>query len=137
MDKEIQNKRIEQYLEESEAEFDRILEEGERKRHGKMVRWTSLAVVAAAACIGLVLWLAPIRPDTGNQLTPVQIAEGIQQMMLLDIGEIDSIVATPADSYAILTAHLKDGNTCSFILKCNGEDGTTSLFAYTNNQYNN
>ena len=52
-------------------------------------------------------------------------------MMLLDIGDIDSIVATPGDNCAILTAHLKDGNTCSYILTCNEDEGTTSLLAYT------
>ena len=66
-------------------------------------------------------------------MTPLQIAEGIQQLMLLDIGEVDSIEAIPKDSYAILTAHLKDGSTCSFILKCNEVEGTTTLLAYTDN----
>ena len=134
MDKEILNKQIEQYLDSSEAEFDRILEAGESRQHSKVVRWTSVIGVAVAASIALVLWLAPANPAPGNSLTPVQIAEGIQQMMLLDIGEIDSIVATPADSYAILTARLKDGSTCSYILKCNDEEGTATLLAYTKNQ---
>ena len=52
-------------------------------------------------------------------------------MMLLDIGDIENIVVTPMDSYAILTAHLKDGTTCSYILKCNDDEGTTTLLAYT------
>lgn len=125
------NKLIEQYLEDSSASFDRILESGERKRHDRIA---VLVGAAVAACIALVLWLGPMRPASSNSLTPVQIAEGIQQMMLLDIGDIESIEATPADSYAILTAHLKDGNTCSYILKCNDEEGTTTLLAYTNNQ---
>ena len=54
-------------------------------------------------------------------------------MMLLDIGDIESIVATPAGSYAILTAHLKDGNTCAYILQCDGKDGNTTLLAYNDN----
>ena len=69
----------------------------------------------------------------GNQLTPIQIAEGIEQMMLLDIGDIDSIVATPEGSHAVLTARLKDGSTCSFILRFDKQDGTTTLLAYNNN----
>ena len=64
--------------------------------------------------------------------TPIQIAEGIQQMMLLDIGDIDSIVATPYESYAILTAQLKDGSTCAYILKFNDDLGTPMLLAYNN-----
>ena len=119
---------IDRYLDDAEAEFDRILEKGERKR--RIVRWSALAGIAAAA-VAFLLWLAPARPAPSTTLTPVQIAEGIRQMMLLDIGDIDSIVATPGDNCAILTAHLKDGKTCSFILTCNEDEGTTSLLAYT------
>ena len=134
MDQETRNTLIERYLNDAEAEFDRILEAGEKKRRSKIVRWTTLLGGAAAAGIALLLWLAPARPDSNSALSPVQIAEGIQQMMLLDIGDIESIVVTPTDSYAILNARLKDGNTCSYILKCNDDEGTTTLLAYTNNQ---
>ena len=125
MDKEL----IDRYLDDAEAEFDRVLAAGERKR--RIVRWSALAGIAAAAAVALLLWLAPARPAPSSPLTPIQIAEGIQQMMLLDIGDIESIVATPGDNCAILTAHLKDGKTCSYILTCNEDEGTTSLLAYT------
>ena len=123
---------LERYLDDAEAEFDRILEAGERKRRRRIGRWSAVAGIAAAAAVALLLWLAPARPSAENPLTPIQIAEGIQQMMLLDIGDIESIVVTPTASYAILTAQLKDGNTCSYILKCNDDEGTTTLLAYTN-----
>ena len=121
---------IDRYLDEGEADFDRILAEGESKRNRV---WGAVAGVACAAAVALVLWLVPTRKAPENPMTPIQIAEGIQQMMLLDIGDIDSIVATPKDSYAILTARLKDGSTCSYILKCNDAEGTTTLLAFTNN----
>ena len=125
---------IDRYLDGGEAEFDRILAEGESKRHRKIIRWSAVLGAASAAVVALVLWLVPTRKAPENPLTPIQIAEGIQQMMLLEIGDIDSIVATPKDSYAILTARLKDGSTCSYILKCNDAEGTTTLLAYTNNK---
>ena len=125
---------IDRYLDGGEAEFDRILAEGESKRHRKMIRWSAVLGAASAAVVALVLWLVPTHKAPENPLTPIQIAEGIQQMMLLEIGDIDSIVATPKDSYAILTARLKDGSTCSYILKCNDAEGTTTLLAYTNNK---
>ena len=121
---------IDRYLDDGEADFDRILAEGESKRRRV---WGVVAGVASAAAVALLLWLVPTRPAPEDPLTPIQIAEGIQQMMLLDIGDIDSIVATPKDSYAILTARLKDGSTCSYILKCNDAEGTTTLLAFTNN----
>ena len=125
---------IERYLDDGEAEFDRILAEGESRRRQKIIRWSAVLGAACAAAVALLLWLVPTRQAPEEPLTPIQIAEGIQQMMLLDIGDIDSIVATPKDSYAILTARLKDGSTCSYILKCNDAEGTTTLFAYTNNK---
>lgn len=125
---------IDRYLDGGEAEFDRILAEGESKRRRKMIRWSAVLGAASAAVVALVLWLVPTHKAPENPLTPIQIAEGIQQMMLLEIGDIDSIVATPKDSYAILTARLKDGSTCSYILKCNDAEGTTTLLAYTNNK---
>ena len=124
---------IERYLDEGEAEFDRILAEGESKRRQKNIRWSAVIGAACAAAVALLLWLVPTRQAPENPMTPLQIAEGIQQLMLLDIGEVDSIEAIPKDSYAILTAHLKDGSTCSFILKCNEVEGTTTLLAYTDN----
>ena len=51
---------IDRYLDDAEAEFDRILEKGERKR--RIVRWSALAGIAAAAAVALLLWLAPARP---------------------------------------------------------------------------
>lgn len=131
MNKDNRNALIERYLDDAEAEFDRILEAGEQKRRRRTVRWSALIGIAAAAAVALLLWLTPASPSADHPLTPVQIAEGIQQMMLLDIGDIENIVVTPMDSYAILTAHLKDGTTCSYILKCNDDEGTTTLLAYS------
>lgn len=115
----------------TEEEFDTLVSTGERRRRHRTVH-RAVFSAAAAAAIALLIWLVPAGPDTENQLTPVQIAEGIQQMMLLDIGDIESIVATPSGSHAILTARLKDGSSCSYILTCNEDDGTTSLLANSN-----
>lgn len=132
MEKETTHTLIERYLDDAEAEFDRILEAGESRRRRRTVRWSALLGTAIAASVALLLWLVPPRQAAESPLTPIQIAEGIQQMMLLDIGDIESIVVTPNPSFAILTARLKDGNTCSYILRCNDGEGTTTLLAYTN-----
>jgi hypothetical protein len=123
---------IDRYLYDAESEFDRIFaEDGRRRRNVR--RWALLGITCAAA-IALLFWLVPATPSSGDLMTPVQIAEGIQQMMLLDIGDIEFIEAVPKDSYALLTAHLKDGSTCSYILKCNDAEGTTTLLAYNKKQ---
>ena len=128
------NRWIDRYLGDGEAEFDRILAERERKRHRRIIRWTAGLGAACAAAIALLLWLIPSRQNADTPLTPVQIADGIQQLMLLDIGDIDSIVATPKGAQAILTVNLKDGSTCSFLLECNDAEGTTKLLAYSEDQ---
>lgn len=125
---------LERYLDDAEAEFDRIVEAGERKRRRRIGRWSAVAGIAAAAAVALLLWFVPAHPSADHPLTPVQIAEGIQQMMLLDLGDIENIVVTPMDSYAILDARMKNGSICSYILKCNDDEGTTTLLAYSNNQ---
>ena len=118
-------------LDNVEAEFDQILEAGEKKRRRRFFRQASLYGCALAASVALLIWLVPSHQSSKKALTPIQIAEGIQQMMQLDIGGIESIEATPKGSYAVLTARLKDGNTCSFILTYNKE-GSTSLLANSN-----
>lgn len=112
---------------EAVAAFDRMMADAPQPRKRKTIRWIA-GLAAAAALAGLVLLLKP-RTETTPMLTPVQIAEGIRQMMLLEIGDIETIVATPSGDHAILTAYLQDGQTCSYILSYNGEDETTSLFA--------
>lgn len=121
---------IDKYLNTSEVEFDRIIAKNEGKR--RLVRWSAFTGVVSAAAVALVFWLIHASVPSAQPLTPVQIAEGIQQMMLLDIGDIESIEAVPKDSYAIITARLKDGSTCSYIMKCDEVEGTTILLAYNN-----
>ena len=115
-------------------EFDRFLAAGERKLHRRNWRWSAGIATACAAAAALVLWLMPTRQATKNILTPIQIAEGIQQIMLLEIGDIQTIEATPNGSSAILTAHLKDGTSCSYIMKCDEVEGITTLLAYNKKQ---
>jgi len=133
MDRETHNL-LEQYLDKSALEFDRVLAAGERKLHRRNWRWSAGIATACAAAAALVLWLMPTRQASKNTLTPIQIAEGIQQIMLLEIGDIQTIEATPNGSSAILTAHLKDGTSCSYIMKCDEVEGTTTLLAYNKKQ---
>ena len=113
--------------EEAVAAFDRMVADSGPSHKRKVIRLFA-GIAAAAALAGLVLLLKP-RSESASMLTPVQIAEGIQQMMLLEIGDIETIVATPSGDHALLTAHLRDGSVCTYILSYKGEDGTASLLA--------
>lgn len=122
-------------LDETEAEFDRVVAAGEggaedsrrMSRRGRCLR-RGAVIAAAAAALALVLFLRPAR-EQEPPISPVIIAEGIRQIMLLSPDDIESVVATPAGSKAILTARLKDGRSCSYILQYDEDEGTTSLFA--------
>ncbi|MBR1538587.1 MAG: hypothetical protein IJ636_03675 [Bacteroidales bacterium] len=126
-------------LDETEAEFDRLTTAGgnssgtgrQRVRRGRLLRWSAGIAAAAAAVLALVVFLRPAR-EQEPPISPVVIAEGIRQILLLSPDEIESVVATPSGSKAILTAYLKDGRSCSYILQYDEDEGTTSLFADNN-----
>ena len=121
----------EKYLsDEAVAEFDRIVDECERPlRRRRVLRWT--AGIAAAAVVALVLL---VNPDSGRRdpISPVDIAEGIDRLMNLNPDEITSITAIPQGSKAILTAQLKDGRKCSYIMTIEEGTGNLSLVAVNN-----
>lgn len=128
-------------LDETEAEFDRLVAAGGNGsnngnngnngngRGRRRLRWRSGIAAAAAAAIALFFFLRPAGSKE-QPISPVAIAEGIRQIMMLSPDEIETVVATPSGSKAILTAYLKDGRTFSYILTYDTDDGTTSLLAY-------
>lgn len=122
-------------LDETEAEFDRLVAAGGNGsnngngRGRRRLRWCADIAAAAAAVIALFFFLRPAGSKE-QPISPVAIAEGIRQIMMLSPDEIETVVATPSGSKAILTAYLKDGRTFSYILTYDTDDGTTSLLAY-------
>ena len=122
-------------LDETEAEFDRLVAAGGNGsnngngRARRRLRWRAGIAAAAAAAIALFFFLRPAGSKE-QPISPVAIAEGIRQIMMLSPDEIETVVATPSGSKAILTAYLKDGRTFSYILTYDTDDGTTSLLAY-------
>ncbi len=96
----------------SAAEFDNLVRKGEsRRRRQAMVYGTLLA---AAASLALFLTLS-IRSGEA-QFNGIEMAEGIQQIMNLDTDNIRSVTATPKGNRVILTALMKDGSQCSYVM---------------------
>lgn len=118
-------------LDETEEEFDRIVAEGRTavRRRGRRLGWA--VTLASAAAVALFLLLRP-QAAPEKPISPVAIAEGIQQIFLLSADDIVSVDAIPSGSKAILTAHMKDGSAYSYLLTYNEEEGTTSLLACNN-----
>lgn len=111
---------IEQYLNENEAEFDRILAACERKR--RIVRWTALT--GAAAAIAAVL-LFTGKPDD-PAITPLEIVKSLK-ISSLNLGDVESITAVPSGADILVTVLLKDGSELPFIMSKDGGTGTLFL----------
>ena len=131
MNTEITTEDIErQYLsDEAAAEFDRIV-----GRHEKRLRRKRLSLWAggiAAAMIFVVVFKPMISNET--PIDPVMVAEGITGLMNIDSDRIESIVAKPKGSKAIVTAYLQNGETRSYIMTTD-DSGWMTLTAVNINQ---
>lgn len=100
----------------SAAEFDRIVRKSESRRRRPIVWGTMLA---AAASLALNL------RDSKCGFDGIEIAEGIQQIMNLDTDNVRSVTATPEGNRVILTALMKDGSECSYVMR--REDGASAV----------
>ena len=110
--------------EESAAEFDRIVRKSEFRGRRPIIWGTMLA---AAASLALVLTLN-LR-DSKCGFNGIEIAEGIQQIMNLDTDNVRSVTATPEGSRVILTALMKDGSQCSYVMRRDDDAGAVSITA--------
>lgn len=128
-------------LDATDAEFDQIMagradtrrdgrSGGRAPLRGRRLRW--LVGLSAAAALAAIVWLALPSRKTEPSLPPVVIAESIRQILLLSPDDIESIEARPDGAKAILTAHLKDGTCCSYILTYDEDEETTTLLACQN-----
>ncbi len=112
---------------EGAKEFDRIAVPKASPLKMKIFRWAGgIAAVAAAVALFFIL---NSRIPQEKPISPVEIAEGIDQLMNLKSDDITSITAIPQGSRAILTAKLKDGRECSYIMTIEEGTGNLSLVA--------
>ncbi len=112
---------------EGAKEFDRIASPNAILLKTNIFRWAAgIAAVAAAVALFFIL---NSRIPQEKPISPVEIAEGIDQLMNLKPDDITSITAIPKGSRAILTAKLKDGSECSYIMTIEEGTGNLSLVA--------
>lgn len=95
---------------ESAAEFDRLTTGGESRRRRPLI-WGSMLTAAAALTLVLTIW-----PRSRCEFSGIEIAEGIERILDLDSEDIDSVTAKPDGGKVILTALMKDGSSCSYIM---------------------
>lgn len=125
------NELIDSYLSDEGVEiFDNVLDGAKRKvSRVKTLNWLAAGLVAAASIVMFIL-PKPSMSDGVNTITSIQIAEAIQNIIELDLGDVETINATPMRDKAMLTATLRDGSTYTYIMSCNTDDGSTSVLAY-------
>ena len=105
-------------FEESVSEFDRIVRKSESRRRRPIV-WG--AMLAAAASLALILTLNLRDSKCGF--------DGIEQIMNLDTDNVRSVTATPEGDRVILTALMKDGSQCSYVMRRDDGAGAVSITA--------
>jgi hypothetical protein len=94
------------------------------RRMRRVVAWSAAAVAAAA--LALFLLLRPAAREA-SPFTPLEIAESLNMISNLGLGDIESATAVPSGANILVTVHLKDGTDLPFIMSKDGDTGTLSL----------
>lgn len=97
-------------------------QEGDARR-GRRLLWSCAAVAAALA---LFLLLRPAAQEA-PAFTPLEVAEGLNAIAGLGLGDIESVTAVPSGANFLVTVHLKDGSDLPFIMSKDGDTGALSL----------
>lgn len=108
---------------EAEREFDSIV--ASRKRRVRMIRWAYGFAACAAVAVGIALFFQH-RPTC--DFNGMEIAQGIEKIMFLDMENVESVTARPKGNNVIITAIMKDGSRCSYLMS---KDGGTSAVSIT------
>jgi hypothetical protein len=93
-------------------------------RCGRRLLWSCAAAVAAA--LALFLLLRPAAQEA-PAFTPLEVAEGLNAIAGLGLGDIESVTAVPSGANFLVTVHLKDGSDLPFIMSKDGDTGALSL----------
>lgn len=108
----------------AEKEFDTILASAEKKSHyrTRIARWAYSIAACVAMLTGIGIFLTQRNTCDFNGL---EIAQGIEKIMSLDMENVESITAKPKGSKVILTATLNDGTRCLY--EMTREEGTSAI----------
>lgn len=104
-------------------EFDSIV--AMRKRRTRITGWA--CGVAACAAVVSGLGLAFSRHGTCG-FNGLEMAQGIERIMSLDMEEVKCVTACPKGDKVILTAVMNDGSKCSYLMS---RDEKTSAISIT------
>lgn len=104
-------------------EFDTIVSKAARR--SRIMRWTFSFAAGAAIVISLGIIFTNRRTCDFNCL---EIAQGIEQIISLNMDNVENITARPKGNDVIIRALMKDGSTCSYLMS---KDTGTSAVSIT------
>lgn len=107
----------------AEKEFDRIAASRNRTRKSRRIVRLACGFAACAAMVtGLGIFLT--RRST-CEFNGLEMAQGIEKIMFLDMENVESITAKPKGGKVIITAVLNDGSRCLY--EMSREEGTSAI----------
>lgn len=112
-----------------EAVYDageRVFEAMMALRRKRMVRWACGMAACLAVAVGLGICLSLPRPAEFNGW---EIAQGIERIMSLDMEQVECVTARPKGKKVILTAVMKDGSRCAYVMRKDGGTSSVSIAA--------
>lgn len=108
--------------ESAEREFDRMTTS--RRKRSRLLAWAGGAAACLMVIVGSVL--SDSRKDC--RFNGLEIAQGIERIMALDMEGVESVTAVPKGNDIIITALMHDGSKYSYIMS---KDGGTSAISIT------
>lgn len=105
-------------------EFDAIVATAGRR--SRIMKWTFSFAACAAIAVGLGFYFEKARSCDFNGL---EIAQGIEQIMSLNMENVESITARPKGNNVIITALMNDGSTCSYLMSKDAGTSSVSITA--------
>ncbi|MGM9753097.1 MAG: hypothetical protein ACI3ZK_03465 [Candidatus Cryptobacteroides sp.] len=111
----------------AEKEFDTIVSKPGRR--SRIMKWTFSFAACAALIISLEFFFTKQKTCDFNGL---EIAQGIEQIMSLNMENVESISARPKGNNVIITALLNDGSSCSYLMSKDAETSAVSITAMNN-----
>lgn len=110
--------------ESAEKEFDSVM--ASRERRTRVMRWACGIAACAVMAVSLGLFLSR---RNSCQFNGLEIAQGIERIMSLDMENVESITACPKGSKVIFTAVMNDGSKCSYMMSKDGGSSAISIVA--------
>lgn len=107
----------------AEKEFDAVVSRAGRR--SRTTKWAFSFAAGAAIIISLGILFTGRRTCDFNGL---EIAQGIEQIISLDMDNVENITARPKGNDVIITALMKNGSTCTYLMS---KDAGTSAVSIT------